>query len=338
MNLSAHLFRKLLSVEKLSSRQQLLQDFGEFPPTPLRCENLTGEFTVVRASGIGQIYNDLAVQLTVLDADINSLSTDLANTFGADRLHDLQSTFKRLGPRSSRFVKRALFAWLFVVRTAKAIWSGPTRPSVLGLFMPYFKDELQVVISVQAHMNTSDAPTVSHEHIHLLQHRDPENHCRSVRSPHDLLTEEGWSDSFLLYILEKSEIEARLHESVLSFYRTHHYLPTTVSGFHGLLASSQAIGFLFTRILESGNVTFHCEQERYPEREAGPVEQLGYALSFIKTPEMQRRYITEVLPVMYGNLLRYYGDDVASRSFLGGVDRPNFYDDLYAAQNEIQSC
>ena len=332
VNLLARLFRPYFSVEKKTSQEQLRQDFGEFPPTPLQCESLTGEFNVVRTSGIGQTYHDLAVQFCVMDADIESLSTDLLANFDADRLHELQSTFESLGPRGSRFAKRAMFGWLFVVRTAKAVRYGTKRPNVQGMFIPYFKDELQIVVKSRRHLKKSDAPIVSHEHIHLLQHRNPEGHCRHVRLPQELLTEEGWADSFVLYILEKIEVEARLHESVLSFYRAHHYLPTTASGFLGLLASSEMIGLLVISILESGDVAFQRRQETYPERESGPVKQLGWVLTDIKTPELQCRYITEVLPVMYGNLLKYYGDDVASRSFLRDIDRPNFYDDLYGAQ------
>ncbi len=42
------------------------------------------------------------------------------------------------------------------------------------------------------------------------------------------------------------------------------------------------------------------------------------------------RFITEVMPVMYGNLLKYYGDDVMSSKFLAQIARPNLYDELYA--------
>jgi len=35
---------------------------------------------------------------------------------------------------------------------------------------------------------------------------------------------------------------------------------------------------------------------------------------------------------MYGNLLKYYGDDAVSRTFLKDIERPNFDDDLYAAE------
>ena len=331
MYLLTRFFRPFFSVEQITCQEQLRQDFGEFPPTPLRCESLTGEFNVVRTSGIGRIYHDVATQCCVMDAEIESLSTDLVAKFGAD-IRDYQNTVKHLGPRSSRFVKRALFGWLFVVRTAKAIRYRKTKPNAVGLFIPYFKDGLQITVKARGHGSKSYAHIVSHEHIHLLQHRKPESHCRHVRSPQELMTEDGWADSFLLYVLEKKEVEARLHESVLSFYRAHHYLPTTVSGFLGLLASSETIGRLVTNILESGDVTFQRGQGTYPEREARPVEHLLWVLMDIKTLALQRRYVTEVLPMMYGNLLKYYGDDVASRNFHRDIDRPNFYDDLYAAQ------
>lgn len=332
VNLLARFFRPYFSVDKKSSQEQLRQDFGEFPPTPLRCESLTGEFNVVRASGIGQIYHELAVQFRVMDADIESLSTDFLAKFNAKQLHEWHSTFESMGPRGSRFAKLAMFGWLLVMRTAKAVRYGTKRPNVRGMFVPYFKDGLQIFVKSQKHLNESDAYIVSHEHIHLLQHVNPESHCRHVRSPQELLTEEGLTDKFILYVLEKEEVEARLHEAVLSFYRAYHYLPTTVTGFLGLLASSEKIGLLVIGILESGDVTFDREQRKYPERNARPVEQLGWVLADIKTPALQCRYITEVLPVMYGNMFRYYGDNVASGSFHKGIDRPNFYDELYGTQ------
>lgn len=331
VNLLTRCFRPFFSVEQMSCQEQLRQDFGEFPPTPLRCENLTGEFSVVRTSGICRIYHNLAVQFCVMDADIESLSTDLALKCGAD-IRVWQNTFQHLGPRSIRFAKRALFGWLFVVRIAKAIRYRKTNANAVGLFIPYFKDGLQITVKARGNGSQSDAHIVSHEHIHLLQHRNPESHCRHVRSPQELLIEEGSADTFILYVLEKNEVEARLHESVLSFYRAHHYLPTTVSGFLGLLASSEIIGLLVIGILESGDVAFERGHGTYAEREARPVEHLEWVLMVMKTPELRRRYVTEVLPMMYGNLLKYYGDDVASRGFLRGIDRPNFYDDLYGPQ------
>ena len=73
VNLLARLFRPYFSIEKKTSQEQLRQDFGDFPPTPLRCESLTGEFNIARTKGIGKIYHDLVVQMLVMNADIESL-------------------------------------------------------------------------------------------------------------------------------------------------------------------------------------------------------------------------------------------------------------------------
>lgn len=192
------------------------------------------------------------------------------------------------------------------------------------------KGKLEIIIKAGRHLHKSDASTVSHEHIHLLQHKNPESHSRYVRSPQALISEKGLALPFILYLLEKMEVEARLHESVLSFYRTNHQLPVTVPAFLGLLASSQQFGWLVTDNLELMDVTFHREHETYRERDAMFAEQLEWVLMYIKTPELKCRFITEVLPVMYGNLLKYYGADAGN--YLKEIERPNFYDNLYGAQ------
>lgn len=336
VKLLTRLVRPFYSVEKKSSEEQLRDDFGDFPPAPLRCQSLAGEFDVVRTSGIGEIFHDLVMykrMLQAIDFDTQSLSTDFMASFDANYVLDLRRALDVLS-RGSKFWKRVLISLMLgqmlVVKTAKTIRYERTRPNGLGLFVPMLKNESQIIIKTGRHLHRSDAPTVSHEHIHLLQHKNPESHSRHVRSPQALLSEKGLAEPFLLYLLEKKEVEARLHESVLSFYRVHHQLPVTVSAFLGLLASSQQFGWLVTGTLERMDVTFHREVETYPERDVMFAEQLEWVLTYIKTPELQCRYITEILPVMYGNLLKYYGDDAGN--YLKDIERPNFYDDLYGAQ------
>lgn len=338
VKLLTRLVRPFYSVEKKSSKEQLRDDFGDFPPAPLRCQSLAGEFDVVRTRGIGEIYHDLVMHKRMLqasDSDTQLLSADFMAFLDANYVLDLRSTLDSLS-RGSKFGKRVLISLMLglmlVKKTARAVRYGRKRPNALGCFVPMLKDELEIIIKAGRHRHKSDAPTVSHEHIHLLQHKNTESHSRHVRSPQDLLSQKGLAEPFLLYLLEKKEVEARLHESVLSYYRTHEQLPVTVSAFLGLLASSQQFGWLVTGILEPLGVPFHRELKTYHEREAMFAEQLEWILIYIKTPELQYRYITEVLPVMYGNLLRYYGDDATSRSFFEDIDRPNFYDDLYGSQ------
>lgn len=337
MKLLTSLVRPFYSVEKKSSQEQLRDDFGDFPPAPLRCQSLAGKFDVVRTSGIGDIYHDLVMHkrmLQAIDFDTQSLSTDLMASLDANYVLNLRRALDFFS-RGSKFVKRVLISLILgqmlVVKIAKVIRHGRTKPNGLGLLVPMLKNESQIIIKTGRHLHKSDAPTVSHEHIHLLQHKNPESHNRHVRSPQALLSEKGLAMPFLLYLLEKKEVEARLHESVLSYYRAHHQLPVTVSVFLGLLASSQQFGWLVIGTLELMDVTFHRELGTFRERDVIFAEQLEWVLMYMKTPELQCRYITEVLPIMYGNLLTYYGDDATSRGYFKDIKRPNFYDDLYGA-------
>lgn len=338
MKLLTRLVRHFYSVEKKTSAEQLRDDFGDFPPTPLRSESLAGEFNVVRIRGIAEIYHDLVVRkrcMQALDSDPQSLSTDLMALLDPNSLLAIRSAFDGIS-RHSRFGKPVLiwlmFGVMFIMNTVKALRYGPKRPRVAGYFLPVLKDESQIAIKTARHLHKSDASTVSHEHIHMLQHKDPERHSRYVRSPEVFVSEKVLAEPFHLYLLEKIEVEARLHESVLSFYRAHQQLPMTVPAFLGLLASSQQFGWLVTGTLEPLGVNYHRSPGTYSERDAMFVEQLEFVLLYIKTPALLCRFITEVLPVMYGNLLRYYGDEVASRIYFEGIERPNFYDDLYGAQ------
>jgi len=333
MKLLARLVHPIYFIEKRSSKKQLQDDFGEFPPAPLRCENMMGEFNVIRVRGIGELYHDFVVyraMLTATVSDVESLSSDFATLVGAKDVLIVQREISKLG-RGSKVAERFFVSlgagWMLVQTALKHARNGPRR-SGLGHFVPLLKNTSHIVIKSGRHVHKSDASTVSHEHIHLLQFRNPENHRKNARSPEELLCEKMVADPHLLYILEKKEVEARLHEVVLSFYRAHRRLPLTVPGFLGLLAASEQCGELVAFTLKRSGVGFD-HYEIYSERDPKYVEQLEYIWLYIETNEIQCKFMTEVLSVMYGNLLRYYGDDTASRDYMKEIERPNFYDDLY---------
>ena len=66
------LVRPIYSVERKSSAEQLREDFGDFPPVPLCCEDITGEFDVVRVSGIGEVF----ARLTIFNRWLKGLDTE----------------------------------------------------------------------------------------------------------------------------------------------------------------------------------------------------------------------------------------------------------------------
>lgn len=340
MNFFKWLLLPIYSVERRSSAEQLCKDFGDFPPSPLRCAGIAGEFEVVRIRNIGEVFSELIVVnmlLQGLESETQFLSTDVIEFVGAEQVLAFQRAFDEFG-RSARFIKPAVIALMLVVMgvrlTVRMIRSAQKESKILGFFLPIRKHESNIFVRVARHAKTgmSEASTISHEHIHLLQFKDSERHARDARSPERLVTVSGLNQSFLFYLLQKREVEARLHESVLSYYRSHHSLPMTVPKLLGMLAASQHFGELVSLTLEHSGIIFERGVEPYPEREGMWAEQLESILVFIQTPELTRRFITEVLPVMYGNLLRYYGDEGASQNYLKDIERPNLYDELYGLQ------
>jgi len=335
MKLFARAIGHFYSVESKTSEQQLLEDFGEFPPTPLCCKSLKGEFKVFLVRGIGEIYYDLLRAKKVMNVLAWEPQLIEEGTRLLPQMQDLiiqVESWKTDGRHSKLKVRMSISFILivgFLTSTTKAILAGGLpKPNVLGHFTPmYLKfDEIVIRVGLLQKLQKDEAPLLSHEHLHLLQFRNPEyqNLDKKTKAPENFLGVEGD-----LYLLEKKEVEARLHESVLAFYRAHRELPLTISGFLGLLVSGQNLGGYIKQNLELEGVTV-VEFGEYPERDVTSANQLLYNLHDAKTVELRYKFITEVLPVMYGNLLKYYGDPVASKSFLEGIARPNLYDDLYS--------
>lgn len=337
------LVRPFFSIERRSCVGQLRDDFGDFPPAPLRCDGISGEFEVVRTRGIGEVWHTLIVQnrmLRGIESDAQCLSTDFMAYFGTDELIALRSSINGVG-RSARLIKPAVITLILgamgVKLTIGMLRSMRQKSGRLGCFVPVRREESEIVIKPGHHarLGRSEGPTISHEHIHLLQYNDSEDRLRNAKSPERLLSKKGLAEPFLLYLLEANEVEARLHESVLSFYRVHRRLPLTIPTFLGMLAASQQFGELVGLTLEGGGVRFDRLDAPYPERGSELAEQLECVLLYIDTPELTCRFITEVLTVMYGNLLRYYGDETASDAFLSDIARPNLYDVLYDKQGSV---
>jgi hypothetical protein len=332
--LLALLFRRVYSVEDKTSEAQLGEDFGEFPPLPLRCQNLSGRFSIIRVRGIGEAYQDIQLIRSVWEAidadDIESLSTDMRAQIDVESILELSREIRAFTRES--ILLRVIFSsmvygFLFIKMVIGDIRKGRNRYTVLGLFVPVKKYESRIIIRSGRHLKRSDAPTISHEHIHLLQHKSQEKHRRNVNSPEALICDDRMADSFVNYIFEKDEVEARLHELVVSFYRIHRQLPVTVPGFFGLLAASENIGGLVEDTLDGNGAFFDRDLAAYPPREEEWVKQLALILISIRTPELQFRFIAEVLSVMYGNLLYYYGENVTE--YQATIQRPNLYDELY---------
>jgi hypothetical protein len=393
MKLLARIVRPFYSVEHKTSQQQLLDDFGEFPPTPLSCESLKGEFEIVRIYKIGEIYqkfvrttkllktmmksddSEMSVEMLLKTiTDDSEMSAEMSNEFNAklNRNSEFQEALREMKEQLSlmkaifsgddsvifkdldessgvhhpiikallkALIKIILFGYM-PIKILSIVIKSPLNPTAVGEFSGLFQNKSQVTI-LMGNLNKqqmSEVSIISHEHIHLLQHRNNQinYHIKSpqdlIKSPQDLLKDD-FDELFykhILYVLQRDEIEARLHEFVLSFYRVHRHLPLTTTDFLGLFSSSLSLVFgkEFPIFLHNMNVKF-VEFEKYSVRDSLFAEDLKFCFFSIKTKELKYRFVTEVLTVMYGNLLNYYGDSVASENYLKEIPRPNLYDKLY---------
>lgn len=340
MNLVKWLVRPVYAVEKRSSEEQLRVDFGDFPPVPLRCESFSGEFDVVRVRGVGEVLSQLIILNTMLRgiaSEEDRLSVDLIDVLGAEQIQSLQRGLEYLGRYGGLLKSAAIALMLGVmgVRLSGRMIRGTHRDSsMLARFVPIRKDESNIFVNVARlkRVGANEAPTISHEHIHLLQYRDLERHSRDAKSPETLLSPGGSAKPYLRYLLQKMEVEARLHETVLAYYRYSHRLPLTVPKFLGVLAGNPEFGELVSLTLQNSGASFDREIEPYVERAGACTGDLHAILVYIATEELTCKFITEVLTIMYGNMLRYYGDELTSQSYLKNIERPNFYDELYGLQ------
>jgi hypothetical protein len=330
-------FRHFYSAEVTTSESQLRKDFGEFPPKPLSGKGLTGEFTTIRVHGIGEHIHNVVMTKRIAEGaeDEDSLSSTIKNLM-PDDIANLKRYVGSEGIGSKALMWFAL-GTIFLASTLKLIRMGPQAATSLGFFAPLRKDEYEIVIKTErvAKKQLDAASMISHEHIHLLQHKEEHitTYSRFVTwSDDQLFTESARSNAMLphlKYILERHEVEARLHELVVSFYRTHKNLPLSVPSFLALLAASKQLGWLVTGLLKLANIEIDPPFIEFDERDMMQARDLEMVM--LSMPDdLVVRFINEVLPVMYGNLLKYYGDDAVSQNFQSKISRPNFYDQLYS--------
>lgn len=315
---------------------QLRDDFGDHPPFPLRGENLDVSFNLIRVRGIGRFYLDLKETRLLMRALFYG-SESMANSAQAyllsPDLKELLRQVEKLG-RLRILIEPLFFMLVMLLRVIGYIsfWKDSSRKrNCLGYFTPLVKSLPTIVVRNDVKHKDRRSAVVTHEHIHFLQSLSSEIYSRYVRTPERFLERRKIADRHLLYLLEKDEVEARLHEVVLSFYRTHRQLPVTLRGFLGLLAANDRFGDYVEMLLSFSEVCFDpCG--RYSTRDEGFAMELESVWIYIETTENQCKFIAEVLPVMYGNLLLYYGDKEVSERYCGEVVRPNFYDELYGGE------
>lgn len=178
---------------------------------------------------------------------------------------------------------------------------------------------------------------ISHEHLHILQSKVSAKHFFSRRrheSKHRILSFINPNKEYtehVLYLLYRDEVEARLHEVVLAMYRRIRELPLDRKTFIFRLMQCRQLHPLFvdTSIADPNKLLSKSSLEPFDLRDnyaANDLLDMTHALSYTGN---DARFVMEVLPMMYANLLMIYGDEEASQEFHSSIPGPNLYHRMY---------
>ena len=335
-------------------------DFLNFPPKPLVCEIKETEIKIIKVNDIGDLFYNAIMFYNLIKAEKPGTNIYLKGNKDLEGLINSYKEFKitAFSTRKdfdnlnllSKVIMITILVLLIILTapitiTALIYFSirllynyKKKRKNTLGYFMPMFKEHNHLIIKKhqENRIIARELSTISHEHIHLLQHlnNDPSFIYKEVVNLDLLLDKDNIDKKSLVYLLDKEEVEARLHEFVLSYYRHFKELPLNIEGLLNLLHSCKELDkfieecFILNEL--SGPFTIESSEE-YNIRNNAIAIDIKHILLFMKNDEIALKYILEVLPVMYSNLLSYYGDEESSKAFKRQIYRPNLYDRLYSS-------
>lgn len=186
-----------------------------------------------------------------------------------------------------------------------------------------------IYVSKKCRTSQFQEMTVSHEHIHLLQAKfcinnsaEPSSYPIENCFPWLLSSEEHRLDN-LKYLMHRHETEARLHEIVVHYIRQGNRLPLSPHSFVEMLSQFKWLNVFilpsYTPLPEDGGLITRCES----------IDLDIFTIISSISNEYWNDYINGVLPVMYANLLGYYGYQEAKRNVIDSIGGIDFYHKLY---------
>jgi hypothetical protein len=340
------------------SQDQFLKDFGEFPPKPLTTEASNHTFDVIYLSGFGMKYYSLSRSFRIFNSGASDIKDE--NLRGmyeeVQRIkHDVKASFfnvfssfksinliQKIGTIFLLTLVSPFLLLIFLFLLLNAVYRMYRVPTIgtesLGFFSPAMQQKSEIVVRPKAirKARISLDAIISHEHIHLLQHRiflNRKSDLLGLKFKENLkgfLNESALQSEEAFYYLSLNEVEARLHEVVLSHYRAHGNLPSDYQDFLVMILSCDVLGEPVSRILSKYDVTApEYVGREYSLREFVPAEDLAIMLGYFPDFSYAKRFVCEALSVMYGNLLILYGDSDKAFEYLKTIECSDFYTQLY---------
>ncbi|MBV0934184.1 hypothetical protein [Marinobacterium weihaiense] len=353
------------SKRKSSSLDQLKKDFGEYPPAPLKGVINNNYFSIVSVFGFGNLYYTVSriIRLSINNQDYlerNGLPS-LRNIYSQTKVDrdKVISLYREMRPHQkiiflSGILLLAPFILVFFIffmlyQLVKILRRPVIGGDSFGFFSPILHNKEKVYELVIKpweiwRRSLSKEAIISHEHIHLLQFatfdRDRINYASNEKyRSHFVQKELNMNLDRALYLFSLDEIEARLHEVILSYYDSYHYLPNKHDEFIELLFKNNDLNpVLFYLVEFDEEYNKFLFEENYKSRDENIVKDIAVMFLSFKNKEMGIRFVFEVLSVLYANLLYMYGDFKIASDYFKSIGSHDLYNELYGVsvfENEI---
>lgn len=178
---------------------------------------------------------------------------------------------------------------------------------------------------------------VTHEFTHVMQQHDrlSQNNPHVLKDSqkcnlHGVVESQYYNDERIKYLYEPNELEARLHEIIVSGYPKHESLPLTKEGFFDYIMHNQSVLYSFSdKSAIIDGLDINGLDQLYEVRSEIIYIDIYDIFKVMVDDEMRKRFILEVLLPLYSNLLRYYGDQDSSLKILNCCDQTGLYKSIY---------
>ena len=342
-----------------NSEAQLQSDFGEYPPKPLLPMKVNWQFDIVYLDWIGEQINNMKqvaqVVLRLKDSHFRAndpLAIEARKSISAvmKGFLEIKATYKSLS-----LLNKIVFIVITTIISLPIMLFAlfRSRKKIIGVYKT-FKILSRGVLGSFNHLSDSPQFTVykpfysrfikkdcpaegvtSHEHIHFLQnYYFPERNEKKFRDRKDrvlknILIDPEVNFDRMSYYFEVNEMEARLHEVILSYYREYGELPSDQTGFSRLFFGSRGVNRKMMEVMKTSGIEPSSLKLREFDVRCNLMEsQMLTAISQLRAP-FEFDYMLYVLPVLYGNLLIVYGDTNQAKKYFDTVSSFEFYNELY---------
>lgn len=323
-----------------TNRRLLEQDFGVFPPRPLSILNDSEYVVNIKVKNrIRYIISEIVVVLRANDIEgDNGLSLNPVNEFRI-ALSKIQSTpltvkivLVILLPIIILFMLPFMLGKLFssIKKLNKIFDNG------YGYVNPLW-GQYNILIKKNKGFKKSYSKSffdciVTHEFAHVMQQHDrlSQNKLYKFKEFQDcnfdvIVGQDYCNDRHTRYLFELVEVEARLHEIIVSGYTNFGFLPVTKQEFFDYIIHNKTVLCSF-----SDMQLISIKHDRLYDLRCDIIDLYNFEMfRALVDDTIRMRFIQEVLFRLYSNLLRYYGDKEKSLKIYNSCDQNGLYKDIY---------